>query len=197
MCHYLLQKTSGKKYDTKGLFLQTVATYFEESSTRCKTALETLMTFICHLHAKMSHTESLVHHLVMDWLGDSDPLRVGIGAKVLSFIVDDKITLAVAKKRFNETFLRRPLGLIDEDEVNVEYGVAITYVLQLLTSLLQANKEEVVKEAVKLETLANLLLHSCMNVRIEVVKLWSLLLKDRPLDLSWIQPKLLKQVRMY
>ena len=55
--------------------------------------LQGLMAFICHLHGQRHSLESRVHNLVMDWLEDANtPINVGIGAKVMSFIVNDKVT---------------------------------------------------------------------------------------------------------
>jgi hypothetical protein len=79
------------KYDSKGLFLHAVATYFEEDSKRCKTALETVMKAICQLHSQQKHVESPVHNLVMDWLAAKTTVHVGIGAKVMTFILEDKV----------------------------------------------------------------------------------------------------------
>ena len=82
----------------------------------------------------------------------------------------------VANKRVRN-FLQRPLELIDEDEVNLQYAVAITYGLQLLRALIvEANKEAVVKAAVSVDTLTNLLLHSCVEVRLEAINLIQTLL---------------------
>ena len=42
----------------------------------------------------------------------------------------------MVQKRLKKDFLQRILQLIDEDEVNLQYAVAITYGLQLLRSLI-------------------------------------------------------------
>ena len=82
----------------------------------------------------------------------------------------------MANKRVRN-FLQRPLELIDEDEVNLQYAVAITYGLQLLRALIvEANKEDVVKATVSVDTLTNLLLHSCVEVRLEAINLIQTLL---------------------
>ena len=97
MCQFLLEKgcASGiaKTYDATGLFVHSVQTYFEEASTKCKNALQGLMAFICQMHGQRDGVESRVHEKVMDWLAEpSDPILVGVGAKVMSFIVNDKVT---------------------------------------------------------------------------------------------------------
>ena len=99
-----------------------------------------------------------------------------------------------------QNFLSRPLELIYEDEVNAEYGVAITYVLQLLRLLFEAGEAELVKGAVKADKLADLLVHSCVNVRLEAVKLFAEVLQDAAaseaaLDLQWIDKTVMKQVK--
>ena len=98
MCHYLLEKGGasgiGKSYDATDLFVHSVFTYFEDaaSSEKCKNALQCLVAFICQLHGQRHGVESRVHHLVMDWLGDANtPINVGIGAKIMSFIANDKV----------------------------------------------------------------------------------------------------------
>ena len=137
----------------------------------------------------------------MDWIGSSEVIHVGIGSKILSLILEDKVSLAVARKRYPEkNFLKRPLELIDEDEVNAQYGVAITYGLQLLRLLLvEAGEPELVKGAVPADKLANLLLHSCVNVRLEAVKLFAQVLQEASeedeFDLQWIDMKVMKQVK--
>ena len=111
MCHFLLEKGGisgiGKAYDATDLFVHSVFTYFEESahSTKCKKALQGLIAFICDLQGQRNGLESRVHNLVMDWLADPDtPINVGIGAKVMSFITNDKV-------RYNSIFLTFPVGL--------------------------------------------------------------------------------------
>ena len=139
----------------------------------------------------------------MDWLGSSEVTHVGIGCKILSLILEDKIALTVARKRYpgggRGNFLKRPLELIDEDEVNAQYGVAITYGLQLLRLLLDSGEQELVKGAVPADKLANLLLHSCVNVRLEAVKLFAQVLQEASeedeFDLQWIDMKVMKQVK--
>ena len=138
----------------------------------------------------------------MDWIGSSEVIHVGIGSKILSLILEDKVSLAVARKRYpDKNFLKRPLELIDEDEVNAQYGVAITYGLQLLRLLLvEAGEPELVKGAVPADKLANLLLHSCVNVRLEAVKLFAQVLQEASeeadeFDLQWLDMKVMKQVK--
>ena len=105
------------------------------------------------------------------------------------------MSLEVARKRCSN-FLKRPLELIDEDEVNAQYGVAITYGLQLLRSLYCSSEAQLVKAAVpQADKLANLLLHSCVNVRQEAVKLFAQVLEDQEFDLQWIDMKVMKQVK--
>ena len=115
------------------------------------------------------------------------------------------MSLEVARKRYpggdGSKFLKRPLELIDEDEVNAQYGVAITYGLQLLRSLYCSSEAQLVKAAVpRADKLANLLLHSCVNVRQEAVKLFAQVLvaassNEDEFDLQWIDMKVMKQVR--
>ena len=107
MCHFLLEKGGvsgiGKAYDATDLFVHSVFTYFEESahSTKCKKALQGLIAFICDLQGQRHGLESRVHHLVMDWLADPDtPINVGIGAKVMSFITNDKVSYTRYHLRF-------------------------------------------------------------------------------------------------
>ena len=89
----------------------------------------------------------------------------------------------MVQKRLKKDFLQRILQLIDEDEVNLQYAVAITYGLQLLRSLIvEANKEDLVKDSVPVDTLTNLLLHSCVDVRLEAVGLMNLMLKEADFD---------------
>ena len=66
MCSFLVEKgpNLGKKYDTKGLFLHTVATYFEEESDKCKSQLESLIKILCIRHGEKEKMESAPHHLV-------------------------------------------------------------------------------------------------------------------------------------
>ena len=104
------------------------------------------------------------------------------------------MSLEVARKRCSN-FLKRPLELIDEDEVNAQYGVAITYGLQLLSGLLDKQHSGLVHAAVPADKLANLLLHSCVNVRQEAVKLFAQVLEDQEFDLQWIDMKVMKQVK--
>ena len=112
------------------------------------------------------------------------------------------MSLEVARKRYpggdGSKFLKRPLELIDEDEVNAQYGVAITYGLQLLRSL-YSKDSQLVKTSVRADKLANLLLHSCVNVRQEAVKLFAQVLSNSnqdQFDLQWIDMKVMKQVRL-
>ena len=163
----------------------------------------------------------------MDWLGSSEVIHVGIGCKVLSLILNEdkvigfwpflllpmfiwpifpllsfaQVSLEVAGKRYpgKTKFLKRPLELIDEDEVNAQYGVAISYGLQLLRSL-YSKDSQLVKTSVRADKLANLLLHSCVNVRQEAVKLFAQVLvaassNEDEFDLQWIDMKVMKQVR--
>ena len=114
------------------------------------------------------------------------------------------MSLEVARKRYpggdGSKFLKRPLELIDEDEVNAQYGVAITYGLQLLRSLYCSSEAQLVKAAVpRADKLANLFLHSCVNVRQEAVKLFAQVLSNSnqdQFDLQWIDMKVMKQVRL-
>ena len=66
MCSFLVEKgpNLGKKYDTKGLFLHSVATYFEEESDKCKSQLESLIKILCIRHGEKEKMDSAVHHLV-------------------------------------------------------------------------------------------------------------------------------------
>ena len=66
MCSFLVEKgpNLGKKYDTKGLFLHSVATYFEEESDKCKSQLESLIKILCIRHGEKEKMESALHHLV-------------------------------------------------------------------------------------------------------------------------------------
>ena len=86
----------------------------------------------------------------------------------------------MAKKRFGEkgcSFLSRPLALLEEDDFGPQYGVAITYVLQLLHSLSLEGPNEIVQEVADAAKLAELLIHPCLNVRMEAVKLFSVLMQ--------------------
>lgn len=178
MCHYLLEKGDEAsmlaKVDTKGLFLHAVATYFEEEATRCKAALELLIKAISR------RKKAIVTGLILDWLAASEVMHVGIGAKIASMVVsDEKFASLSAFKKAN--FLDRPLQLIDHDEVDAQYGAAITYSLQLLRKLVTApslSEVDLVKAQI-LESgkLANLLIHSCVNVRHEAIGLLKDLLK--------------------
>ena len=66
MCSFLVEKgpNLGKKYDSKGLFLHSVATYFEEESDKCKSQLESLIKILCIRHGEKEKMDSAVHHLV-------------------------------------------------------------------------------------------------------------------------------------
>ena len=66
MCSFLVEKgpNLGKKYDSKGLFLHSVATYFEEESDKCKSQLESLIKILCIRHGEKEKIDSAVHHLV-------------------------------------------------------------------------------------------------------------------------------------
>ena len=89
---------------------------------------------------------------------------------------------AVARKRFpkkgeGNSFLSRPLSLIAEDDFGPQYGAAITYVVELLHNLSLGGQAQIVQEATDVAKLAELLIHPCSNIRIEAVKLFSVLLQ--------------------
>jgi hypothetical protein len=70
--------------------------------------------------------------------------------------------------------------------VTPEYAVAITHVLGLLCGLVEAGQEAKVKNAITADKLANLLLHSCVNVRTEVVRLFGLFLDNYAQPDPWM-----------
>lgn len=169
MCQFLLEKASDiGKHDKESsdLFVHCVLTYFEVESAKSKKAIQDLMTLICH----QSPAESKVHHLVMNWLGDADNvINVGIGAKVMSMLLNAQDNAFLASK--NKNFLQRPLQLLDEDDFGPQYGVAITYLLELLQSLLLA--DNINASQVNLSRLSELIIHPCFNVRLQAVNFFA------------------------
>ena len=101
----------------------------------------------------------------------------------------------MAKKRFPEkgrSFLSRPLSLIEEDDFGPQYGVAITYVVQLLHSLCLEGPNEIVQEVADASKLAELLIHPCLNVRMEAIKLFSVLMQVSAIQILIIRSRLRK-----
>ncbi len=186
LCNHLLKNGKGLalKYDTKGLFLHGIATYFEEESQRCKRSLETLVKTICSLHAEKDKAESVVHNLIIDWLAASTPIHVGIGAKILSLIIeDDKVCLSVAKKRLGDAYLSKPIAMVvDEDDLAPEFGVALSNLLGLCGMLVDHGQEDVVTKAIEADKLAGMILHPCQNVRAQCIDLLKTILDESNVD---------------
>ena len=96
-----------------------------------------------------------------------------------------QICKSVAKKRFGENqgesgFLTRPLSLIEEDDFGPKYGVAISYIIELLHNLsLEGQNSKIVQDAAEATKLAELLIHPCLNVRMEAIRLFSVLMQVR------------------
>ena len=79
--------------------------------------------------------------------------------------------------------MSRPLSLIAEDDFGPQYGAAITYVVELLHNLsLVGQWGQIVQEATDVAKLAELLIHPCSNIRIETVKLFSVLMQVSVID---------------
>ena len=113
------------------------------------------------------------------------------------WVLTATIFFYVCYRLTQKNFLQRPLQLIDEDEVNLQYAVAITYGLQLLRNLvLEANKEALVKASVPMHKLTGLLLHTCVDVRMEAVSLVNLLLSEADFDHleSWLRHEDLRKI---
>ena len=101
----------------------------------------------------------------------------------------------MAKKRFssNGQLLSRALSLLSEDDFGPQFGVSISYVLELLAVLWQSKKELVKKSIENAEKLSELIIHPCLNVRTEAVKFFASVLKTND---NWIGEKELRQVKI-
>ena len=106
---------------------------------------------------------------------------------------ESDLIFKIAKKRFassGQNFLSRALALLAQDDFGPQFGVAISYLLQLLSVLIDHPKgSAVVKKTFELEKLGELLIHPCLNVRLEAVKFFASLFsreKTGKIDTEWV-----------